>query len=316
MIPTVAIVAKTSPFIGAVTLGQKLCGNSCANVSILPGYPFTDTPDAGMHILVSSWDNGSLAARIALEVSAYLWQGRGGFVVDMLSLGAMQDEMRRLVQDPSRKAMCFADIADNPGGGGTANTTYALEAILAIEARDVAIGPFWDPNAAAKAHAAGIGAEFDLVLNEGFEDLFAKPFAVRACVTGLSDGGFDARSGPAKGVHISQLQCAALAIGGTTLVVTSRRLQALAVEQFEIVGVDISKLRAVIVKSRGHYQASFAEFFDRSHMREIDTPGWMSPKLERLSYSNIPRPLFPMDQDTTWNGDLTYVKQCRGDRIA
>jgi microcystin degradation protein MlrC len=70
-------------------------------------------------------------------------------------------------------------------------------------------------------------------------------------------------------------------------------LQALAVEQFEIAGVDFSKLRSVVVKSRGHYQASFGEFFDRGRMREIAGKGWTNQDLTQWPYRRIHPPLFP-----------------------
>jgi microcystin degradation protein MlrC len=63
-----------------------------------------------------------------------------------------------------------------------------------------------------------------------------------------------------------------------------------------------------VVKSRGHYQAAFAEFFDVSRMLAIDTPGWMTTHLDRLPYRNVPRPLYPMDPSTTWSPAIDFVK--------
>ena len=58
----------------------------------------------------------------------------------------------------------IADTQDNPGAGGDSNTTGMLHALLAEGAgrrfpQQVALGLMWDPEAAAAAHAAGVGAK-------------------------------------------------------------------------------------------------------------------------------------------------------------
>ncbi len=311
MVPTVSMVAPGSPFRPAVERGVAALREPIANVSILPSYPWTDTPFAGFHILVSAWKDTEAAEALALDLAAFVWERREGFAIALLSLEAVVDMARALNADPTLAPACFADIADNPGGGGTANTTYALEALLEAGVDDVVLGPMYEPRLAAQAHAAGIGAAIELEFNVGEEDVFAKRFGTRGVVVGLSDGVMRPRSGPAKDMHLDQGPTAALRIGGVTVVVNTVRLQAMAVEQFEIVGIDLSTVRMAVVKSRGHYQAAFSEFFDPARMLAFDTPGWMTPHLERLPYRNIRRPLFPMDPDTAWTPAVDFVKTSR-----
>lgn len=311
MTTTAAIVAPSAPFRSGVELGVSLRSDAIISTSLVPGYPWTDSPYAGQHIVVyGARQAADTAAKAALQMAHHVWDRRHGYSIRMLSLKEMQQRVTALNADPQLAPLCFADLADNPGGGATSNTMYALQALLDVSAKDVAIGPIHDADVASAAHAAGLGARLEVEFNRSLTDPFAKPLSASAIVTGLADGSFHARSGPAAGVTVSQGMTAALGINGITVVVTSRPLQAMAVEQFEMVGVDLRKLRAVVVKSRGHYQAAFSEFFARSDMLEIDTPGWCTPHLERLPYRNTNiAALFPTNPDVVWSGAIDYLKR-------
>ena len=53
---------------------------------------------------------------------------------------------------PHRPALIFADVADNPGGGGRGNTMWILEAFHAAGVQDALVGVIHDPPLAAEAH--------------------------------------------------------------------------------------------------------------------------------------------------------------------
>ena len=187
---------------------------------------------------------------------------------------------------------------------------WILEAFLKAGVTGTAIGVIFDPDVAGEAHRRGIGASFVATFNVGREDDFAKAFSVPVTVTGLALGKFTGRRGVAHGVTVDMGPTAALQAGGITVVVSSTRMQALAVEQFETVSVDVANLRTVVVKSRGHYQASFGEYFPRERMHDVDAPGFMTPVLSRLPYRRLNWPLYPMDPDTTWNADHAFKHVC------
>ena len=47
---------------------------------------------------------------------------------------------------------------------------------------------------------------------------------------------------------------------------------------------------------------AFDEFFDDDRVIEVDAPGLTSPVLTRFDFNNLPRPVFPLDQDAQWAG--------------
>jgi microcystin degradation protein MlrC len=67
-----------------------------------------------------------------------------------------------------------------------------------------------------------------------------------------------------------------------------------------MMGVDIGRARAVVVKSRGHFRAGFDEFFPSERVIEVDAPGLTSPVLSRFDFKRLPRPIFPLDTKVEW----------------
>ena len=58
--------------------------------------------------------------------------------------------------------------------------------------------------------------------------------------------------------------------------------------------------RCVVVKSRGHFRGGFDEFFTHDRIIEVDAPGLTSPILARFAWTKLPRPVLPLDDETSW----------------
>jgi len=84
------------------------------------------------------------------------------------------------------------------------------------------------------------------------------------------------------------------------IVVITNRQQCLEPMQLELFGVDLSKVRCLVVKSRGHFRAGFDEFFTPDRIYEVDCPGLTSPALHNFNWTRLPRPVYPLDEQTSW----------------
>jgi microcystin degradation protein MlrC len=162
------------------------------------------------------------------------------------------------------------------------------------------MGVFHDPALAAEAHRRGVGATFEATLNEGHEAAFVEPFTAEAEVMALHDGDILGRRGTRAGRLMPHGPSALLRFDGIRIVVISNRLQCLDPAQFEAFGADPAEARTVVVKSRGHFRAGFDGIFPPERTYEVDTPGLTSPVLTRFDFKNLPRPVFPLDPETTW----------------
>jgi microcystin degradation protein MlrC len=204
-------------------------------------------------------------------------------------------------RDRSLPPLVFADVADNPGGGGRGNTVCLLRAFYEAGVEDALLGVFFDPDLAADAHRQGLGSHLEAKFNRSETTNFSEPYTAPAAVLGLTDGNCVGRRGIYAGMRLALGSCAALRVGGVTVVVISNRVQCADPIFFEMMGLDIARARSVIVKSRGHFRGGFDEFFGPDQIVEVDLPGLTSPMLNRFSWTRLPRPVIPLDDNAEWH---------------
>ena len=153
-----------------------------------------------------------------------------------------------------------------------------------------------------KRTVAGRGEDFIARFNTAEDNEFSLPFEAEARVVALSDGAIVGRRGVMKGVAASMGPSALLQIGGISIAVISNRQQCLDPIQLEVLGVDVAAARSVVLKSRGHFRAGFDEFFPPERIFEVDCPGLTSPALHTFKWTRLPRPVYPLDEETAWAG--------------
>ena len=257
-------------------------------------FAFADTPFNGLTVVVTALDRDA-ADGLAREIAEAGWARRERFRPALTSL---EDATARAkaTADRALRPLIFADVADNPGGGGRGNTMWILEAFLDAGVRDGLVGVIHDPALAAEAHLRGMGAAFRAEFNRDLADEFSKPFAVDAIVAGLREQPVRGRRGIYANNTLDLGLCAALTIGGLTVVVISNRVQCADPVFFEMFGLDIAAARVVVVKSRGHFRGGFDEFFRHQDVIEVAAPGLTSPILSRFAWRHMPRPVLPIDE--------------------
>ncbi|HVC63025.1 MAG TPA: MlrC C-terminal domain-containing protein [Acetobacteraceae bacterium] len=197
-------------------------------------------------------------------------------------------------------ALAFADVADNPGGGGRGTTMWLLEAFHNAGVRDALAGVIHDPALAAEAHRHGEGARFTARFNRDGGDEFSHPFAASAKVRRLRSGTVRGRRGYYADNTLDLGPSAALDLNGVSVVVLSNRYQCADPIFFEAFGLDIAAARVVVVTSRGHFRGGFDEYFRHEDIIEVDAPGLTSPILSRFAWRHMPRPVLPIDGPATW----------------
>jgi microcystin degradation protein MlrC len=298
--PTVTMLTASGPYAEMIALGQRKKTSEILNVSVMGGFAFADAAKNGLAVIVTARSDASAARALAREIAELGWTNRDRFRPRLTSLEAAVALAVAAGKDPATPALCLADVADNPGGGGRGNTIYLLEALLKAGATGVLLGIFNDAAIAEEAHALGRGAKFLARFNRAETERFSKPLAHEAEVVALSDGNCIGRRGIAAGRSIALGKSAALRLGGVTVVVISNRQQCADPVFFEMFGLDIAKARTVVVKSRGHFRGGFDEFFKNEQIVEVDCPGLTSPMLSRFEWTRLPRPVVPLDDDVAW----------------
>jgi microcystin degradation protein MlrC len=299
--------APNRPYGELIDLGQQRMAQApyagrVLNVSVMGGFAYADTPFNGLTVVVTATDQ-DLADQLALEITQAGWARRDRFRPKLTSL---QDAVRlaKATEDPARPPLIFADVADNPGGGGRGNTMSILQAFHTAGVRNGLLGIIHDPALAAEAHLLGVGARFEAQFNRSLpqpaDNDFSQPFVANAAVVALTDQPLRGRRGIYANNTLDIGQAAALQIGGLTVIVVTHRYQCADPMFFEAFGLCIPDARVVVVKSRGHFRGGFDEFFSHDQVVEVDAPGLTSPVLSRFDWKYMPRPVLPIDDHAEW----------------
>ena len=249
--PSKGIVAKSAAGEGGDVL--DLCYGA--------GFPPSDLHDCGPAVIAHGYSQAAVDAA-ADELVSHIMGMEKVFAQPLLT----PDEAVKQAMAISAKAkrpVVIADTQDNPGCGGTGDTTGMLEALVRNHAQQAALCVLTDANAAAAAHAAGEGADITIELGGCTPLPDVRPFRGTFRVTRLTDGRFVCK-GPCVGGREANLgPTALLTIGGVSIVVASKRMQAYDLEIFRHIGVEPTAQKILVVKSTCHFRADFEPIAER-----------------------------------------------------
>lgn len=302
---TSQLIAPGTVYAHLIAEGQQQLDDPVLNVSLCGGFALADSPKCGFSVVVTARKgHHAEAARVSARLAQRVWNERHRFVSQLTPLDAAV-ALATQAGGSDSPPWILADVADNPGAGGGGNTVDLLQALLAAGAQGVLLGVFTDAELAWAAHAAGEGARIEAVFNGALPvDVPAPPGVARlthpARVLKLSDGVFVGRRGLVAGTRREMGPSALLELGGVRVAVISQRQQLLDPAQLDVLGVDLATVRTLVVKSRGHFRAAFDGFAPADHIVEVDCPGITTPNLRSLPWRQMPRPVYPIDDDAAW----------------
>jgi microcystin degradation protein MlrC len=259
------------------------------SVSVFAGFPLADIRDAGLSVYVATDGDQPLADALADELVEMAWTHRHEFLHSALPVEVAV--ARALAADAH--PVVLADIADNTGGGAAGDTTEILRELLRVGATDTTVACIWDAEAAGVCAAAGTGATVTLPVGGKVDPAHGAPLTLTGVVRAVSDGRF-VHKGPMFRGLIGRLgPTAVLQVGGVKVIVISHRWQTLDPEMIRFVGIDPARERILVVKSSIHYRAAFEPI--AREIIEVDAPGLSSSNLTRFTFTNVRRPIFPLD---------------------
>lgn len=240
-------------------LGEQERRGGVQSLSFAPGFPAADFPECGPVI----WGYGDTPEAVEAAVGALyerMIADEARWQVPFLSPDAAVAEALRLGADAAHAQagpVVIADTQDNPGAGADSNTAGMLRALVAANVQDAAMGLFFDREAAAAAHAAGVGATLALSLGgkSGVPD--DTPFEGHFEVVALSDGRCRYDGPMMHGMEVELGPVACLRIGGVLLAVSSTKAQMLDRNLYRVAGIEPERMKILVNKSSVHFRADF-----------------------------------------------------------
>ncbi|MCB1644466.1 MAG: M81 family metallopeptidase [Pseudomonadales bacterium] len=257
------------------------------DISWFHGFPFTDVPHVGSHLVVTAETGNQDAAQAARQAAGLVWHARESFRVPSLSAAEAVADARQGPDFP----VVINETSDNPGGGTPGDGTHLLRAMLEAELTNACFGFIYDPEVANQAHEAGVGKVIQVSLGGKTDDLHGEPLALSAYVKALSDGR-TVMQAMFRGTPINLGRTARLVVNGIDIVVTSFRTQTFDVEPFLTVGIDVNRYEVVALKSSNHFRAGFSKIAAR--IVTADPPGLTTQQVGVFSRENSVGPLWPV----------------------
>jgi microcystin degradation protein MlrC len=231
------------------------------SVCMTPGFPAADVADCGPAVYACGTD-AAVAADTARRLADALRRREGEFALELHSVEQAVAELRR-VPAPRGRPVILADTQDNPGAGGNADTTSLLKALVASGLPRVLAGVICDPEAAARAHAAGAGTTIEARLGARTGTAGETPLEARFQVLALGDGRFTGTGPFYRGGRFELGPMALLDASGVHIAVASRKQQAADQSMFRHLGAEPADYAVLALKSSVHFRADFGPLASR-----------------------------------------------------
>ncbi len=258
------------------------------SVSIGHCFPYADVPELSGRILVITDNDKAQADRLASAIGQEFISMRGRTAPDYLSVEEGIDAALAFNASP----VVMADPADNAGGGAPSDNTTILRRLIERNVPDAAVGPIWDPIAVRLCFDAGEGASFPLRLGGKIGPTSGVPIDAMVTVTALRRDCWQS-FGP---TQAPLGDCAAVRVGGVSVVLISNRGQALGLELFRNMNIEPGERKLVVVKSTNHFMAAFGPIAKK--VIYVDADGPLSRDYRRIGYTKVQRPIWPLDEET------------------
>ena len=260
------------------------------SASVAMGFYYADVPEMGMAFLAVADADEPLARRAAQWMAQRAWERRADFVGQLLTPAAAVEYARQTTKKP----LVLMDVGDNVGAGSPGDSTILLAEVLRQGARN-ALVILYDPESVKQCITAGVSNSVNLAVGGKTDLLHDAPVLVEGKVRTLSDGVFvdsQIRHGGWGGGD-QGLTAVVETAEGHTIVLTSRRMAPMSLEQVISLGVHPERKDILIVKGvvapRAAYEPVAAEIL------LVDTPGVTSDNPAAFVYRQRRRPLYPLE---------------------
>lgn len=276
----------------AATLAKTTPG--VLDISLMPGFYYADLPEAGPSALVIGDGKDQRFQDVAEMLMDEVWKSRDGLTIDLKPV----PEAVGIAAKPRDKAgpLIIADYTDGPGGGGYADNTVLLSALIEAGIDDVVVGHIADPAVAAIGVAAGVGAALTVEVGGKVDPRFSgNPLRLTGRVGAVSDGDY-IRKGPFTTGTRGQLGPSfRLDLDRAKILICTNRVQTEDREQFRILGVDPEDVNVIACKGINHFRADFEPI--ARQILFVDSGGICTLDLTRFPYRRVRRPIWPLDRE-------------------
>jgi microcystin degradation protein MlrC len=267
-------------------LEEVLTWPGILSASVCLGFYYADVAEMGTSFLAVSDGDVAIARRAAQWMARRAWDRRAEFLPDLPT--PAQAVAAAMIS--TRKPVALMDVGDNVGGGSTADSTVLFEECLRQGARN-ALVVLHAPDAVDRCVAAGVRNPAAVTVNG---------VLIQGLVRTISDGLFvETQVRHGGWTHNDQGVTAVIETAEEhTVVVTSRRMAPMSLEQILSLGIHPERKDILIVKGVVAPRAAYEPVAGEIVL--VDTPGATANDPALFQYRNRRVPLYPIERDATY----------------
>lgn len=275
------------------------------NITILGGYGYGDSPDAGMSIIATTDCDSELAERMAKELARDLWTRRE----ELRKVRPIYpiDEGVKMAMARKESPVLLVDLGDDPGSACPADSPAVLESLIRHGARDCAL-TIRDADVVRAGIEAGVGATLNMAVGGKIDQRFYKPLEVTGVVKSIDDGRYTV-CGPTHGSwgrEVARENFREASVGKRVVLRIRNKIDVIFSQSqtgkdrdfFKSAGIIMEEKQIIVVKSNQAHRASFDPVV--ASTIELDTPGVSTVNYVSLPYKYLHRPIWPIDADMKW----------------
>ncbi len=259
------------------------------NVCLFPAFPYADVQRVGSAVVVVTDNDLGLAQKLADSLGDEMWSLRNEFLKPLTPIAEAVSTAINAPEGP----VVLADVADNPGGGAPGDGTEILRELLRQGATNTGFACIKDPEAVQNAIEIGVKGTLSMKIGAKTDDFHGEPLEVTGPVRTVTDGRFIHKA-MAVGVPADVGRTAVIDVNGIEIILTEKSHAPNDPEIYRKNGIEPTDKKILVLKSRGHFRAAYEPF--SKLILEVDAPGLTTPNLEWFTYHNIPRPIWPFDE--------------------
>lgn len=254
LIPLVAQATAAAPVSGLYASAAAQEAVQGGAVTITLGFPLADTVDAGPALVVEHEDPA--CAEAMADTALRVWEdARDAFSARLLE--PHEAVAAALSMPPGPGPAVIADVQDNPGGGGTNDTTGLLRALLNARADGALLVHISDEVALGAALAAGERGIMHESLGGRADPGTGAPVPGPWRVDTLADGDFIGEGPMYGGTSIRMGPLAIVSQKGVAVILAGGRMQASEPGLLRHLGIDPVEVPILAVKSSVHFRAAY-----------------------------------------------------------
>ncbi len=262
-----------------------LSSNHLLYADFATGFPPADINECGAAVVVYGDDQQAVSHELdhlfqkILDIEPH-------FTNRLLSA---DEAIQRAMASISEKPVVIADAQDNPGAGGTSDTTGILNALVENQARLAVLGVIFDPEVAKLAHQAGQGKVIQTSVGGKSGYMGSPPYTAEFIVEYLADGNFVFTGEMYRDSKAQLGQMALLRVvddhSEVRFIISSERVQCLDLAIFRHLGIQPERQKILVVKSSVHFRADFDPIARQTLV--VASPGAHPCQLANLKYKNL-----------------------------